>query len=97
LKSSDPPQRNRVETVARAGLFHCIRAETNFRIVFGKQLRLLRLEKGVSQEKLAEMADLHRNYVGVLERGGQNPSLDAICKLASALKVKAGELLVNLP
>ena len=79
---------------------HCLIAflrKTNPRIVFGKQFRQLRLERGVSQEKLAEMADLHRNYVGVLERGGQNPSLDAICKLASALKVKAGELLVNLP
>jgi transcriptional regulator with XRE-family HTH domain len=43
------------------------------------------------------MAGLHRNYVGVLERGGQNPSLEAICKLATALKVKAGELLANLP
>jgi transcriptional regulator with XRE-family HTH domain len=65
--------------------------------VFGNRLRQLRLERGFSQEKLAEMAGLHRNYVGVLERGGQSPSLDAICKLAFALKVKAGELLVNLP
>ena len=60
-------------------------------------MRELRLQRGVSQEKLAEMAGLHRNYVGVLERGGQNPSLEAICKLATALKVKAGELLANLP
>jgi transcriptional regulator with XRE-family HTH domain len=75
---------------------HCVR-KTNPRIVFGKRLRELRLEEGVSQERLAEMADLHRNYVGVLERGGQTPSLDVICKLAAALKVKAGELLANLP
>jgi transcriptional regulator with XRE-family HTH domain len=60
-------------------------------------LRELRLARDLSQEKLAEMADLHRNYVGVLERGGQSPSLDAICKLAAALKVKAAELLTNLP
>jgi transcriptional regulator with XRE-family HTH domain len=71
--------------------------KTSPRIVFGKRLRELRLERGISQEKLAEMANLHRNYVGVLERGGQSASLDAICKLASALKVKAGELLANLP
>ena len=71
--------------------------KTNPRIIFGKRLRELRLQRGVSQEKLAEMAGLHRNYVGVLERGGQNPSLEAICKLATALKVKAGELLANLP
>jgi transcriptional regulator with XRE-family HTH domain len=73
---------------------HCIRAQNNRRIVFGKQLRRLRLEKGVSQEKLAEMADWLQNCVGVLERGGQKPSAGGPCKLASALKVKAGELLV---
>jgi len=65
--------------------------------LFGKQLRLLCQERGISQEKLAEMADLHRNYVGVLERGGQFASLEAICKLAHALKVKPAELLKNQP
>jgi transcriptional regulator with XRE-family HTH domain len=64
--------------------------------VFGKRLRELRLERGISQEKLAEMADLHRNYVGVLERGGQSASLDAICKLAHALKMKPAELMSTL-
>jgi len=71
--------------------------KTTPRILFGKRLRELRLERGISQEKLAEMADLHRNYVGVLERGGQNPSLEAICKLARALKVRPAELLSNQP
>jgi len=55
------------------------------------------MERGVSQEKLAELADLHRKHVGVLERGGQFASLDTICKLAHALKVKPAELLKNLP
>lgn len=71
--------------------------KTSPRIVFGKRLRELRLERRISQEKLAEIAHLHRNYIGVLERGGQSPSLDAICKLASALKVSAAELVANLP
>jgi transcriptional regulator with XRE-family HTH domain len=43
------------------------------------------------------MAGLHRNYVGILERGVQSASLDAICKLARALKVRPAELLANLP
>jgi transcriptional regulator with XRE-family HTH domain len=55
----------------------------------------LRLERGISQEKLAEIAGLHRNYVGVLERAGQSATLDAICKLAAALKVRPAALLEN--
>ena len=55
------------------------------------------MQRGLSQEKLAEMAGLHRNYVGILERGRQSPSLDAMCKLARALKVRPAELLANLP
>jgi transcriptional regulator with XRE-family HTH domain len=70
--------------------------KTTPRILFGKKLRELRLERGISQEKLAEISDLHRNYVGVLERGGQSPSLDAICKLARGLKVKPADLLATL-
>lgn len=66
------------------------------RILFGKRLRELRLERGVSQEKLAEIASLHRNYVGVLERGVQSASLDAICKLARALKVRPADLLSTI-
>lgn len=70
---------------------------TDPRSLFGKRLRALRTERDISQEKLAEMAGLHRNYVGVLERGGQYASLDAICKLAHALKVKPAELLEGIP
>ena len=66
------------------------------RRLFGKRLRELRQERGVSQEKLAEMANLHRNYVGVLERGVQSASLDAICKLARALKVRPADLLSTI-
>lgn len=67
------------------------------KVVFGERLRQLRLERGISQEKLAEMAGLHRNYVGVLERAGQSATLDAICKLAAALEVRPAELLGTLP
>ncbi len=63
---------------------------------FGKQLRELRQKRGLSQEKLAELADLHRNYAGVLERGGANPTLFAIVALARALKVRPYRLIENL-
>jgi transcriptional regulator with XRE-family HTH domain len=54
---------------------------------FGTVLRRLRTEKGISQEKLAEISDLHRTYISQLERGLKSPSLSAIFKLALALGV----------
>jgi transcriptional regulator with XRE-family HTH domain len=63
------------------------------RIIFGKHIRRLRLVRHLSQEKLAELADLHRNYVGGVERGERNISLINIVKLARGLSVKPARLL----
>ena len=63
------------------------------RIVFGRRVRRLRIELRISQEKLAELADLHRNYVGGVERGERNVSLVNIVKLAHSLNVSPSKLL----
>jgi len=63
------------------------------RIVFGRRLRDLRLKRGLSQEKLAELTDLHRNYVGGVERGERNVSLLNIVKLAHGLNVRVTKLI----
>lgn len=60
---------------------------------FGKKLREVREGVGISQEKLAEMAGLHRTYVSSVERGKRNISLLNIERLASALEVPMAELM----
>jgi len=54
---------------------------------------MIRAQKGISQEKLADLAGLHRTYVGSVERGERNISIDNIEKLANALEVKISSLI----
>lgn len=56
------------------------------------RLRHLRREKGWSQEKLSEKANMHRTYLAGIERSLRNPSLENLVKLANALDVTLGEL-----
>lgn len=65
-------------------------------IKFGTKLRLIREAKGLSQEELAELAGLHRTYVGSVERGERNPTLLILLKLANALAVPLSTLVEGL-
>ena len=60
-----------------------------------QHLRALRAERGLSQEALADIAALHRTYVGSVERKERNVSLDNIERLAIALGVDVAELLAR--
>jgi transcriptional regulator with XRE-family HTH domain len=62
----------------------------------GKQIRDLRLARGISQEALADGAGVHRTYMGSVERGERNISLENIVKIARALKVAPGALLQTI-
>jgi len=62
---------------------------------FGSTVRKFREERGYSQEKLAERAGLHRNYIGGVERGERNVALENIVKLAKALSVSPRELFAD--
>ncbi|MBD2389067.1 helix-turn-helix transcriptional regulator [Aphanizomenon flos-aquae NRERC-008] len=59
----------------------------------GSNIKQLRTKLELSQEQLAEKADLHRTYVGAVERGERNISLDNILAIARALEISASELL----
>jgi DNA-binding XRE family transcriptional regulator len=63
---------------------------------FGRRVRWRREELGFSQEKLALKAGINRTYIGSLETGMRNPSLDLVARLARALGVDAGELVTGL-
>jgi transcriptional regulator with XRE-family HTH domain len=61
----------------------------------GRNLRRLRTQQGLSQEDFAEVLKIHRTYVGGLERGERNPSLQVIERLADELGVDPVDLLVE--
>ena len=66
-------------------------------MLFGRRLRELRIERGLSQERLAELANLHRNYIGGVELAERNLGLFNIVDLAHALRVEPAELLESIP
>jgi transcriptional regulator with XRE-family HTH domain len=64
----------------------------NVRVLVGERIRNLRKERGWFQEKLGEKADLHHTYVGAVERGEKNASIDTLDKIADALGIEMVDL-----
>lgn len=62
----------------------------------GRRVRAGRENLGISQEEFGERSDLHRTYIGRLERGEVNPSLSNLVRLADGLGVDLGELVRGL-
>lgn len=67
----------------------------DIKIKFGQKIRDLRNARGISQEKLAEFANLHRTYISSVEQGKRNVSLENIEKLAVALNCTITEFFSN--
>ena len=70
-----------------------MKAKPSARRIFAQNLRKARHVKRLSQEDLAELANLHRTYVGSVERAERNISIDNMERLAAALGVSLPSLL----
>jgi transcriptional regulator with XRE-family HTH domain len=66
-------------------------------MAIGRRVRELRQQLQISQEELAERADLHRNYVGSVERGERDAGITAIDQLAGALSVSLADFIATAP
>jgi transcriptional regulator with XRE-family HTH domain len=62
-------------------------------VALGKAIREARISKGISQEKLALMAEVDRSYVGRIERGDNNAAILTLAKLADALDLTVAKLI----
>lgn len=65
---------------------------SSLRVRLGKAIRRLRLQAGYSQESFAAVVGVHRTYMGSLERGERNVSLENIEKVAKALNISVSQL-----
>ena len=66
------------------------------KVKFGVKVKQLRISKGYSQEKLAELADLDRTYIPGIENGKRNVSIVVLQKIASAFNLSLSELLSDI-
>ena len=72
-----------------------VKAHESIQKQFGKKVRELRTHRGYSQEGFAFECDLHRTYIGCIERGEKNVTITNIEKIAKALKVEICQLFKN--
>lgn len=68
----------------------------NIKVKFGQRVKELRLTKGYSQEKLAELSDLDRTYIPGIESGKRNVSINVLQKIANAFNISLSELLKGI-
>jgi transcriptional regulator with XRE-family HTH domain len=70
---------------------------SNIALLIGKKIRSERIRQGLSQEKLAEIAGLHRTYIGMVERGEKNITLLNYVRISTAINLSLHELTSGLP
>lgn len=75
------------------GVFEMAKGKSHILMKLAKKVRLRRYELGLTQEQLAERANLHVNYIGGIERAERNASIESIVALAKALEISAKDLM----
>lgn len=73
-----------------------MRSKLSHRKIVGETIRHYRKQAGLTQEKLAEKADLHHNFIGEVERGNMEISLSSLLKIAKALKIRVRDLVIDV-
>lgn len=68
----------------------------DIRARFGTHLRQVRTKRGISQEKLGEIAGLHRTFVSMVERGERNVTIATVEKIAQALECRMADLMPDI-
>jgi transcriptional regulator with XRE-family HTH domain len=74
----------------------CIVEQEQISIAFGQVVRDLRRQKGLSQEELADLCGLHRNAIGLLERGERAPLVETVFALSRGLGIKTSTIIAKL-
>lgn len=77
-------------------MLHRLIVQPDLKKGFGAELRRRRIASGISQERLAELADLHRTYISAVESGRRNLTLESIQRLATALGASVGSFFSSL-
>lgn len=68
----------------------------NISVIFGKRVKNIRMSKNLSQEKLAELSGLHSTYIGQIERGEKNPTIESIYKISVGLDISLSDFFKNV-
>ncbi len=76
--------------------FRSVAGTHRHRKILGETIRLSRKRIGMSQERLAEKAELHHNFIGEIERGEKAATIDTLVKISKALGVRVGILVKDI-
>lgn len=72
------------------------KTDDELKVAFGEAVRKYRIARGLSQEKLAELADIRRTYIGDVERGQRNVAIVNMHRIASALGIPLSSLVIDM-